>query len=271
MVLVVLFGGPLGLVGQAAPGPHREFAWVAPTRVSPAALPLDLPGVSTGIATIASLVLPGSGQLLLGHQRWVLFAGIELTGWLIHLDQHRYGHQLRNQYFDLAWMVARNGSPQPRREGDWEYFERLGTWLRSGSYDSDASKSGVQPESDPESFNGATWALARDLFLTPGAVEGDPSYDKALAFYRKRAYPVELAWDWTDKETSQVQYRALIKTSDEALRTATVVLGAVVANHLLSAVDAFVSSHAPAPVSASAGLRSLPGGTAVTWTVEIRP
>ena len=264
--------GPAPLAAQVSSGPRRDTAWVVASSAAPDPRPLDFPGISTALVTAASLALPGTGQLLLGQKRWAVYALLEFTGWLVHLDQRRYGHQLRNQYFDLAWMVARSGNPQPRREGDWEYYERLGSWSRSGRFDADPVRAGVQPEVDPGSFNGATWELARDIYVTSGAGEGDPSYTKALAFYENRAYPFELAWDWTDKEAGLRQYRSLIEESDEALRSSTVVLGAVVANHLFSAVDAFVSSHvASSPVSANASLRALPSGFALAWTVEIRP
>ena len=68
------------------------------------------------------------------------------------------------------------------------------------------------------------------------------------------------------------RYKALIDRSDEALRTATIVLGAVVANHLFSAADAFVSARlARAPVSAATALRAVPGGLAMEWRIELRP
>ncbi len=270
-LLLALTVGPVDLAAQASLGPRRDIVWSAASS-APAPAPIDFPGVSTGIVTAASLALPGTGQLLLRQKRFAVYAGFEFAGWLVHLDQRRYGHQLRNQYFDLAWMVARSGGPQPRREGDWEYYERLGSWERSGRFDADPARSGVQPEQDVESFNGATWALARDIFLTEGAGAGDPSYAKAIAYYESRAYPTELAWDWANQETSLLHYRSLITESDEALRTATVVLGAVVANHLFSAVDAFVSSHVTSsPVSAGVGLRAFPTGLALAWTVGIRP
>ena len=132
---------------------------------------------------------------------------------------------------------------------------------------------GVQPEDDTDTFNGATWKLARDIFLPLGAGEDHPLFAKALEYYEGRAYPPGLLWDWTGKEERLKEYRDLIKRSDEALRTASVVLGAVVANHLLSAVDAFVSSHLPVEgsVSASAGLRGRVQGPVLEWMVEVRP
>jgi hypothetical protein len=202
-----------------------------------------------------------------------MFAGLELLGWLVHLDQRRDGEQLRAEYVDMAWTVAQSGEFTPGSEGDFEYYERLGSWTRSGNWDVDPTRAGVQPEDDVDTFNGATWALARDIFLPPGAGEGHPSFASALEFYQHRAYPPGLLWDWTGKEASLNQYRDLIKRSDDSLRTASVVLGAVVANHLLSAVDAFVSSHLPVGglVSASAALRERTQGPVLEWMLEVRP
>lgn len=160
----------------------------------------------------------------------------------------------------------------PREDGDWEYYERMGSWIRSGAFDADPAREGVQPETDLESFNGATWVLAQDLYLTQGAHEGDPSWAKAVAYYEARAYPTELTWDWRGKEASLIEYRNLIEGSDEALRTATVVLGAVVANHLFSAVDAYVTSQGGPAMTAGAALVASPGGApTLQWTIEVRP
>ena len=273
VLILAALVAPCTLGAQVVPlGPRRADAWAVP--VAAPVAPIDFPGVSPGIATAASLAFPGSGQLILGQGRWALYVGLELTGWLVALDHRRTGHRQRSEYFDLSWMVARSGGTGPRQDdGDWEYYERMGSWLRSGSYDADPFRAGVQPEEDLKSFNGATWVLAKDLYLPAGAGETNPAYARALEYYEKRAYPAEQRWDWTGREASMIEYRNLITRSDEALRTATVVLGAVVANHLLSAVDAFVSSHAPARarVVTSAALRSVGTAPVLEWSVEIRP
>jgi hypothetical protein len=270
---VRLVEGAPSVSSASLPGPRYGTVWPALHRAEPTWVQGDPHPLSPSLATGASLLLPGTGQLLLGKGRWVLFASLELVGWLVHLGQRRDGHRLRTEYIDVAWMVARYGDPQLGREGDFEYYETLGSWSRSGNWDADRARAGVQPEDDADTFNGATWELARDIFLPLGAGEGHPSFAKALGYYEDRAYPPGLLWDWTGKEASLDQYRNLIKRSDEALRTASVVLGAVVANHLLSAVDAFVSSHAPVAgsVSASAVLRAHAHGPAFEWRLEIRP
>lgn len=272
LACLVLAGAPSRL-GAQSPGPRSRTVWPALQQAVPTWSPQEFVSLSPGLATGASLILPGTGQLLLGKRRWVLFAGLELLGWLVHLDQRRDGHRLRTEYVDMAWMVARSGDVQPGSEGDFEYYERLASWSRSGNWDADPARAGVQPEADAETFNGAAWALAQDIFLPPGAGESHPAFAKALEFYEGRAYPPGLLWDWTGKDASLEEYRNLIKRSDESLRTASVVLGAVVANHLLSAVDAFVSSHLPVAgsVSASAGLRGRLQGPVLEWTLEVRP
>jgi hypothetical protein len=247
---------------------------LAPRRVWPEHPgPPVLRPTDPGVVTAASLIVPGAGQLLLGQRRWTIYAALEAVGWLVHLDRRRSGRHLRTEYRDVAWQFARDASPEPRQDGDWEYYERLEHWTASGDWDAEPARAGVQPESDAQTFNGSVWALASDLFRPGGEGEGSQAYAAALAYYQARAVPPELLWDWTGQETSLERYRELIDRSDEDLRTATVVLGAVVANHLFSAADAYVSSRLarPSPVGASVGLRPAPRGLAVEWRAEIRP
>ena len=226
-----------------------------------------------GVATAASLLLPGAGQLMLGQRRWPIYAALEAVGWLVHLDRRRSGRRLRVEYRDAAWLEARSASPEPRRDGDWEYYERLEHWTSSGRFDADAARAGVQPETDVETFNGSVWSLASDLYRPADEGEGTQAYARALEYYEGRAYPTALLWNWSGEEAGLERYRDLIDQSDEDLRTATVVLGAVVANHLFSAADAFVSARLarPSPVSAGASLRHEGGAAAVEWWVRVRP
>jgi hypothetical protein len=243
-------------------GPRR--AWVAPTP--------PLAATDPGVVAAASLILPGSGQLLLGQRRWPIYAAVEAIGWLVHLERSRSGRRLRTEYRDLAWLAARSASPEPRRDGDWEYYERLEHWTASGRFDADGGRAGVQPETDVQTFNGSVWALARDIFLPNGENEGTQAYRRALTYYEERAYATALLWDWTGEDDSRERYSELIDESDEQLRTASVVLGAVVANHLFSAADAFVSARLarPSPVSTAARLQPGPAGPTLEWRVEIR-
>jgi hypothetical protein len=234
--------------------------------------PVALVPTDPGVVAVASLIVPGSGQLLLGQRRWPIYAAVEAVAWFIHLDRQRSGRRLRIEYRDVAWTVARAGSPEPRRDGDWEYYERLEHWITSGRFDADPVRAGLQPETDVTTFNGSVWALAADLFLPWDEGEGTSAFASALDYYERHAYPTAQLWDWTAQEGNLERYRALIDQSDEDLRTATAVLGLVVATHRFSAAGACVSARLgrPSPASAAATLRAGPFGPAVEWRVEIR-
>jgi len=277
LLLAVVLVLPNALAAQPAPADSGSSAvsnlLSGPRRAWEGRAPVALAATDPGVDAAASLILPGSGQLLLGQRRWAIYTAVEAVAWLIHLDRVRSGRRLRSEYRDLAWLVARSASPEPRRDGDWEYYERLEHWTTSGRFDADPVRAGLQPESDVETFNGSVWSLAADIFLPAGEGEETPAYGQALEYYEVRAYPTAMLWSWAGQEGSLERYRALIDQSDENLRTATVVLGAVVANHLFSAADAFVSARLgrPSPASAAATLRRGPFGPAVEWRVEIRP
>jgi hypothetical protein len=194
-----------------------------------------------GVAA-ASAAIPGAGQYLQGRRRWALFLAAELVGWGVHLDAGADGRRQRRAYRDLAWSEAR-GQPVPRVDGDFDYYERLAHWTRSGSYDSDPSDTDLQPERDPGTYNGAQWRLAADLFLggDRDAGPGSAGYADALDFYRERAYGDAFLWDWSAAPERQSRFGDLIDESDGRFRTARLALAGVVANHLLSAVDAFVA------------------------------
>lgn len=269
LAALIALGAPLAARAQVEGA--LPSAPVGPRRLAPA-VPLPQEAVSPWLATASSAVAPGLGQLLMGQRRWTIYAGIELAGWILHLDRARKGGRWRDGYRDLAWATAR-GMPQPRDDGDWEYYEALSSWPRSGAFDGDARQTGIQPETDPDSYNGAVWGLARDLYLPEGAGPEHPAWGRALEYYGSRAIGPAFLWDWRGREESLQRYRDLIDRSDQALRTATVALGGVVANHLFAAVDAFVSSRlgGTPPVSGSVGWRPAPGGISTEWRVEVRP
>ncbi len=198
-----------------------------------------------GKSFVFSAVAPGAGQWLLGQDRWPVYLAIELWAWVQFLDWRREGHRLQNQYKDLAWLVARRVSTGPRQDSGWEYYEALTHFQASGAYDSDPLKDGVQPEEDPTTFNGSIWALAREIYLPEdsenSAPEGSGPYQQASDYYLSRAYAPGLAWNWGTSSLHQEEYTGLIRESDEALRSSTGMIGVILANHLLSAVDALVS------------------------------
>lgn len=194
---------------------------------------------------LASAVVPGSGQFLQGRRRWIVFLAAEAAAWTFHLDARQAARRFRSRYQELAWSVAR-GAPVPRQDGGFEYYERMGQWLRSGRFDADPGTTEIEPERDPQSYNGAQWNLAASIYLEgdPDVTPGAAGYAEALEYYRQRAYAAEFEWDWTSAPEEQGRFRELIERSDDRFRRASVALAAVAANHLIAAVDAFASSRA---------------------------
>lgn len=204
-------------------------------------LPLLAPTSTDWRPVGASALLPGAGQFMQGRRRaWVYLAAEAMiwAGWGVERSR---GREDRGAYRDLAWSAARFGSAD-RVDGDWEYYERMSYWLRSGAFDADPAAAGIQPETDPTTFNGDAWRLAADIFLGGGPVDPhSPAYASALAFYVERAYGESFLWDWTGQATELDRYRGLIETSDSHFKRASLILGGVVLNRVVSSLDAFLS------------------------------
>jgi hypothetical protein len=204
----------------------------------------DGPGPETSF--LLSAAIPGAGQYARGQKRWIAYVAAEIAGWYLVLDRRHDGDRLRDRYREIAWSAAREGvSGTPRVDGDFHYYETLMKWAQSGTFDLDPGLEGIQPESDPTTFNGAMWALATDIYFPadgPVPEPGDPIYEEAMAYYVRRAYSDRFLWSWTEGSEEWTRYGETISESDARFREATLFTGLVVANHLLSAVDAFVSA-----------------------------
>lgn len=170
---------------------------------------------------------------------------LEAVGWVLFARARNEGGDLRGDYRDLAWEAARTFQGL-RVDGDFDYYESLTKFERSGSFDVALGQPGIQPEEDPSTFNGQAWLLAGQIYFGPGSQPGpgDPPYEQALAFYEDRAARREFEWDWTGQDADRARFGDLIEESDDAFRRATLYVGLVVGNHVLSAVTAFVSARA---------------------------
>ncbi|MCH7563455.1 MAG: hypothetical protein IH968_06475 [Gemmatimonadetes bacterium] len=199
------------------------------------------PGVAK--AFLYSLVIPGAGQQSLGQKRAVAYIALEAFAWIEFTRARSAGGNLRNQYRTLGWEVARTFGG-PRVDGDFAYYEALTNFVRSGAFDVDPNMPGLQPESDPSTFNGDIWALATDIFFAPGTTPGpgDPRFERALDFYRERGYGEQFLWDWTGDGAAQARYKDLIQDSDSRFHRSSVMAGVLLANHLVSAIDGFLSA-----------------------------
>jgi hypothetical protein len=196
-----------------------------------------------------SFLVPGWGQIAQGQRRGVVYGVAEGAFWALWAASRVDAGRLRNGYRDLAWETAR-GAAGVRLDGAWPYYEAVSKWQRSGDYDRDPGLAGVQPEEDPSTHNGSVWSLAKGLHFGGGApVPGDPRYEAALDWYASRAYDSRFLWDWTGREGDHGRYVDLIHRSDRRFQQATMALGAVLANHVLSGTDAFLSARLPGTTS----------------------
>ncbi len=242
----------------------------ASTRPSQSILPET---TSPARAFLLSVLLPGWGQREQGSNRWVAYLAAEVWAWIQFVERRREGKALQREYRDLAWSVARRVSSGPRKDGSFEYYEAMTEFVSSGAYDLDPDGFGVQPETNEETYNGTIWLLARQIFFLDdpdNPVEEDSRpYQKAIRYYLSRAYTPDLAWNWSSSPFQQAEFASLIRSSDENLRRSTTMIGVILANHLLSAVDALVTgrireSSSPGP-SLETGIRAGPDGSAIPF------
>ena len=257
-LLFLLLLWPAAGQGQAtvnpATGPVRAPPFTVET-VSVAPEPgavRELASTPAGAFT-ASLVLPGAGQAALGLRRWSVYAVLEAGLWAGYLEAAADVRRLTAAYRDVAWEAARLPTdPGERQEGSWSYYETVGQYVTSGSYDSEPDRAGLQPEPDVTTYNGAVWSLALGIFLPGGTADpGAPEYEAALAYYRDRAAGPAFLWDWSGRLDSLDRYRGLIADADDEARFRSTALGLVLANHLVAAVDALIVAR----LRTGAGLR----------------
>ena len=210
---------------------------VAATEVRPALRP--------GTAFLASALLPGSAQYLARDERWVPYLATELYAWASYIASRRRADELEHRYRDLAWNVARRISVRDtRRDSVFEYYEAMTQYGASGAFDADRQTPGVQPERQAGTFNGKLWELAQELFIPGGSARtpDSPAYEAALQYYVSRAIPEQYAWAWGSSSLEQQTFSDLIAQSDAAARSAARDAGIIIANHIVSAVDALVTA-----------------------------
>jgi hypothetical protein len=209
-----------------------------------------------GKAFLLSAALPGTGHHLAGHRRWAGYLAADALVWVAFAESRRTGSSLAQAYRDVAWVVAR-GRIAPRRDGEWQYYEDLLKYNASGALDVDPGRPGVQPETDPNTHNGALWALARQLFFPSGSGEGEgEAFRRALDYYLKRGVPSEFAWDWRENTEARATYARLIRASDQERQRSVGFAGVLLANRVLSIVDLYMISRAPSALPAEFELQA---------------
>ncbi len=216
------------------------------------------PSPSIFVRPLASLLAPGTGQLLAHQDSGAVYLAAEvyLVSRFLQLDHEAMAEARRFQ--DLAFDVARRSYVPMRRDTIFEYYEQMERFAESGSYDTDPGPAFV-PEADSLTYNGAVWLLARRTFWEDPNVSPDPTsppYWRALQFYQARAVGPNYLWSWRNHSLEHEVFRDYIKRSDTAFRRAQNQIGLLLANHVLSAVDALISARMSAAAGRAAEMRT---------------
>ena len=210
---------------------------------------------------LASLLLPGAGQLMAGQDRGAVYlaAEIYLLSRFVQLD--REASREAERFQALAYDIARRGFTATRRDTVFEYYEQMERFAESGQYDADPG-AGFAPESDPRTYNGSVWLLARRTYWADPNVPPDPTsfeYRRAVTFYEERAVGPAFLWSWRDHSLEHAVFRETIRRSDDGFRRAQNQVGLLLANHVVSAVDALISSRLAAATGRPAELHTTVG------------
>jgi hypothetical protein len=215
--------------------------------------------------------VPGSGQALGRQDRAALYGAIELYVLSRYIQLQHDANAGAEAYHQLAFAVAQRGFAAVRRDTIFEYYETMEKFASSGQFNLGAGP-GLVPETDPSTYNGSVWLLARRTFWTDPNVPPPPTspeYQHALAFYVQHAVGPAYQWSWNNARLQQQAFRDLIFNSDNSYRNAQNQLGLLLANHIVSALDALISNRLTAATHRSASLHTFltPAGSLVSLRV----
>ncbi|MGI9078823.1 MAG: hypothetical protein ACR2G6_16075 [Gemmatimonadaceae bacterium] len=193
-------------------------------------------------APLASSVIPGVGQAIQGKQRALPYVAAEAFLLVQYLDSRRTGRIQRREYRDLA-QIARSFFTDNFQVGDFEYYERMQHFIESGAFDV-IPGGDLEPEPNETTFNGTTWRLARLTYWEDPEIappRDSEEFRRSINFYSDRAIREEFRWSWRNAQLEQDVFSRTIQRSNSAFRLSSQYLGVLIANHALSAVDAFIT------------------------------
>jgi hypothetical protein len=247
-LVILSVAGPLhaqriSTAGFAPPSSCRPDGDSSGACGSPAPVPAQASAGSPAWAIAASAIFPGTGQAILGSDRALLYVAVEAFAWTSYVRHSLDYRRHRDGYRGLAARVARAQFTSVRPNGDFEYYEHMTHYQEAGRYEV-VPGGAIDPETDSTTFNGAVWLLARRTYWSNPAVAPDTQsaeWQRAVAFYRARAYDQLYRWSWTHAPQEFSAFIALIGESNDANRRAMLDLGVIIANHVLSTVDAYIT------------------------------
>lgn len=195
-----------------APAPRfglvDEGAGTAPS-MAPEPAPAEPSGPTPFVAGLLSALIPGTGQLAQGQSRGFLYLGIEVASWFAYFSLQDAGDQALEDAYDYVGDVE---SP----DGKWAWDRYLANppcGDNLGPDDLDTEKVYLQ-----------------DLY--------DNSPDN---FYADIGSEDIYACGWVD-QGARAEYQSMIDDSNSLYSDSDIAVGVIVANHLVSAVDAAKSA-----------------------------
>ena len=187
-------------------------------------------------ASLASLVIPGSGQYMLGNDRFVGYLAVEILGWWKYSKDIAERSARERDFKELAVNVARKNFALPGStsfpDADWAYYEWMRDFEESGQFSLSATGGPTVPETDTRTYNGKRWEVAQST---------QPNYAAALAQYEREAIRPEYRWSWLSSGFQYDLYQRLTDKRNDAARAAVKDLLLIGANHFFSMVDAFAT------------------------------
>jgi hypothetical protein len=264
---------PVGVTAgarPATPAPKIDTVGGSPKRIRLG--PLSIPRRdSSWWVPLASAAVPGSGQAMLGQDRFIAYLALETFAVLGYVDQRNAQQRATSQYQAVASNVARSLYGSDRPVGNWAYYEVMEHWIESGVFNLVPGGT-FTPEPDVTTYNGAAWLLARQTYWTDVNVQPDTNsaaYRKAIGFYLARAIQPQYRYSWRNAQLEQDVYIQKIEERNQAARDARLQLGILIANHLLSMVDAYVTLRVHGGLGAPGSPTSL--SATIPWAPFGRP
>jgi hypothetical protein len=136
------------------------------------------------LAPLASAIVPGTGQIMLGDNRSIAYVAIEALAWW-QFRKHVNERSAQEEAFkDLARRVARSHFAPNGGDGSWTYYEMMRDYVESGDFTTSENGS-VVPPTDTLTFNGHIWL---------DALRTHTSTSDALAQYSERAIRPDFQW-----------------------------------------------------------------------------
>jgi hypothetical protein len=270
-VFVLGLGLSLITVASEATAQRMPSAALAgtPTASAPSAPAVGVPSAPTPDdssagraarwAPLASLVVPGLGQALLKENRALGYVVTEVYALLEFSAWRTEARRRRTDYRRLAADVAGSQFSTDPPVGPFSYYETMRSFTSSGAFDR-VPGGGLDPELDESTFNGRIWRLARETYWAdPDEAPSEESvaYRSAVGLYIQRAVLPEFAWSWRDASLEFDLYRLTIQRSNTAFRRAQEFASVLLANHLLSMVDAIATVRVQMPDDPATGVWSL--------------